>query len=153
MLMAIRRDYARTQKGEVAMSYIDAPRLRPALVACLLVLSGLAWVAPAQAASFGGQAFSAFVNLPGSLLVPGVGPLSIADTGALPSNGGVADATLDGATVPAVLTAETVTAATSGGVTDSGSNQANSLASLANLVVLPGQAAEITASFVQAQTD
>jgi hypothetical protein len=94
------------------MSHIDARRVGLALVACLLVLSGLAWAAPAQAASFGGQAFSAYV------LVPGVGPLSLADTGALPSNGGVSDASLHGAMVSAVLNAETLVAVTTGGVTD-----------------------------------
>ncbi len=129
------------------MKHIEARRVRLALVAGLLVLSGLAWAAPARAASFSGEAYSAYVN------VLGAGPLYVADTGALPSNGGWSGATLEGTAVPGVLNAETLVAATSGGVTDAAVNAANSLTSLANVVVLPGQAAQITASFVQAQAD
>ena len=135
------------------MRYIDARRARLALVAGLLVLSGLAWATPARAASFGGEAYGAYVNLPGSLLVPGVGPLYIADTGALPTGGGWSGAALDGSTLSDVLSAETLVAATSGGVTDTGGNVANSSASLGNVTLLPGQAAAVTASFVQSQTD
>ncbi len=135
------------------MRYIDARRVRLALVAGLLVLSGLAWATPARAASFGGQAYGAYVNLPGSPLGPGVGPVYIADTGALPTSGGWSGATLDGSTLSGVLSAETLVAATSGGVTATGGNVANSSTSLANVALLPGQAAAVTASFVQAQTD
>lgn len=129
------------------MRNIDARCVRLALVAGLLVLSGLAWAAPAHASSFGGQAYSAFVN------VPGAGPLYIADTGALPSDGGWSGAAVEGTAVPGVLSAETLVAATSGALYAIGGDQANSSTSLANVVVLSGQAAQITASFVQAQAD
>ncbi len=129
------------------MRYIDARRARLALVAGLLVLSGLAWATPARAASFGGRAYGAYVNLLGT------GPLYIADTGALPTSGGWSGAALDDSTLSGVLSAETLVAATSGGVTDIGGDVANSSTSLANVALLPGQAAAVTASFVQAQTD
>ncbi len=129
------------------MRNIDARRVRLALVAGLLVLSGLAWATPARAASFGGRAYSAYVN------IPGAGPLYIADTGALPADGGWSGAALEGTAVPGVLNAETLVAATSGALTSTAGDQVNSLTSLANVVVLPGQAAQITASFVQAQAD
>ncbi|MBI4638170.1 MAG: hypothetical protein HY727_17680 [Candidatus Rokubacteria bacterium] len=129
------------------MRNIGARPVRLALVASLLVLSGVAWMAPAHASSFGGRAYSAYVN------VLGAGPLYIADTGALPADGGWSGATLEGTAVPGVLSAETLVAATSGALTSTAGDQVNSLTSLANVVVLPGQAAEITASFVQAQAD
>lgn len=124
-----------------------ARRVGPALAAGLLVLSGLAWAAPARAASFGGRAYSAYLN------VPGTGPLYVADTGALPSDDGWAGATLLGAALPGVLSAETLVAATSGGVDDTVGNTAGSSTSLANVVLLPGQAAQITAALVRAQVD
>ncbi len=135
------------------MRSITPRRTRLALVVGLLVLSGLAWVAPAQASSFGGRAYSAYVYIPWTLLVPGVGPLYLLDTGALPADGGWSGAALMGTSVPNVLNAETLVAATSGALYDTGGNQANSSTSLANVSLLPGQAAAVTASFVQAQTD
>src|SRR5438093_6633255 len=135
------------------MRHNDARRKRLVFVTSLVVLLGLAWAVPARANSFGGQAYSAYVYIPGTLLNPGVGPLYIADTGPLPSDGGWSSATLASNALPGVLTAETLVSATSGALYDTGNNQANSLGSLANVVVLPGQAAQITASFVQAQAD
>lgn len=129
------------------MRYIHTHRVGPALAAGLLVLSGLAWAAPARAASFDGRAYSAYLN------VPGTGPLYVADTGVLPSDEGWAGATLPGAALPGVLSAETLVAATSGGAIETGGNTANSSTSLANIVLLSGQAAQITASLVRAQVD
>jgi hypothetical protein len=120
-----------------------------ALIAALLVSVGPGGVASALAASFGGRAFSAFVNLP-SL---GAGPVYIADTGALSSDGGWAGATLPGTAAPGVLSAETLVAATSGALTDMAGDQVNSSTSLANVVILPGQLAQVSASFVRAQAD
>jgi hypothetical protein len=97
---------------------------------------------PAPAATtFSGRAFAALVNAP-SL---GVGPLVFADTGELPPSGDPQSASLVGATVPGVLSAELLAASTSGA-----DGVATSEASLALLVVLPGQAAQVTASFVRA---
>lgn len=129
------------------MRFIHASRVGPALAAGLLVLSGPLWAAPARAASFDGRAYSAYLN------VLGTGPLYVADTGALPLAAGWAGATLPGTALPGVLSAETLVAATSGGVTDTGSNTADSSTSLANVVLLPGQAAQVTASLVRAQVD
>src|SRR5713101_5869181 len=109
------------------MRKIDARHARLAFIAGLLVLSGLVWVTPARAQTFGGRAYSAYVN------VPGAGPLYMADTGALSSSGGWSGATLIGSAVPSVLSAETLVAATNGGVTDTAADQANSSTSLANV--------------------
>ena len=135
------------------MRHNDARRKRLVFVTSLVVLLGLAWAVPARANSFGGQAYSAYVYIPPTLLTPGVGPLYIADTGPLPADGGWSGATLEGTTLPSVLTAETLVAATSGALYDTGVSQANSSTSLANVVVLPAQPAQITASFTQAQAD
>ncbi len=117
--------------------------------AVVLLLSGLAWLAPAEATTtFSGRAFAAFVN------TALTGPMFLSDTGELPPSGGARnDALLDTrdlhlATLDAVLRAEVLTASTSGG-----SGKAESSASLANVVVLPGHAAQVTASFVRAESE
>ena len=112
----------------------------------LLLVSGVLWVTPAQAQSYSGQAYAAFVNV-------GAGPLYIANTGALPSTGGWLGAEQMGAQVPNVLSAETLVAATSGALTSTSGDQVNSSTSLAGVTVLPGSPAQITASFVRAQAD
>ncbi len=129
------------------MRYIDARRAMPALVAGLLIMAGLGWAAPARAADFGGRAYGAYLNVLGS--APGY----IADTGALSTATGWSGATLPGASVPGVLSAETLVAATSGGVDDVVGDVANSSTSLANVVLLAGSPAGITAALVRSQVD
>lgn len=114
----------------------------------VLVIAGLIGTSPAQAqTSFSGRAFAAFLD------TALTGPMHISDTGQLPPSGGSRDdALLDTrdlnlATLDSVLTAEVLAASTSGA-----SGKAQSSASLANVVVLPGSAAQVTASFVRAET-
>ena len=114
----------------------------------VLVLAGLIGTSPAQAqTTFSGRAFAAFVT------TPLTGPMFISDTGELPPSGGARhDALLDTrdldlAALDSVLTAEVLAASTSGA-----GGEARSSASLANVVVLPGSAAQVTASFVRAET-
>jgi hypothetical protein len=94
--------------------------------------------------TYSGRAFAAFVNVP----TLGVGPLFVSDTGELPPSGGFQSASLASVAVPGVLSAELLVASTSGA-----NGVARSEASLAQLVVLPGQAAQVTASFVRAMSE
>jgi len=116
--------------------------------ACLSLVLGLAWGAPVQAASYGGRAVSALVQLP----VLGSGPIHLVDTGELASGGGWEGAGLLGANVPDVLIADSLVASTSGGLYDTG-DRANSSASLAGVSVFPGKAAQLTASLVRTQVE
>lgn len=118
------------------------PYLRVVSVVVLLLLIGLLENSP-TAATFGGRAIAAFANAP-SLGAPSI---YLADSGTLSPSGGWEAAALLGATVPAVLSAEVLRSATTG-TTDS----AASSTSLANVTVLPGHAAQLTASFVMAET-
>jgi hypothetical protein len=104
---------------------------------------------PAQAqTTFSGRAFAASVS---TFLT---GPIVISDTGQLsPGGGSRSEALLDTrsfglTTVDSVLTAEVLAASTSGA-----SGKAESSASLANVTILPGNQAQVTASLVQAQTE
>ncbi|HEY2930648.1 MAG TPA: choice-of-anchor P family protein [Acidobacteriota bacterium] len=110
------------------------------------VCLGLALVAAcfsvAEAGTYTGRAFGAYVNVP-SL---GAGPLYLTDTGQLPSTGGWEAAGNVTAGVPGVLSANVPNSATS-----AGTGLVNSSSSLAGVVVLAGQAAELTVSFVRAQ--
>ena len=121
---------------------------RVAWMLAALVGAGLVVTTAAQAqTTFSGRAFAAFVD------TALTGPIHVSDTGALPPNGGSRDdALLDTrdlhlTTLDSVLTAEVLAASTSGG-----SGKAESSASLANVVVLPGNPAQVTASFVRAET-
>ena len=123
-------------------------RFAPAAWAFIALITGLVCASPAQAqTTFSGRAFAAFVN------TPLTGPMFISDTGQLSPSGGMReDALLDTrdlglATLNSVLTAEVLAASTSG----AGGN-ADSSASLANVVVLPGNAAQVTASFVRSES-
>jgi hypothetical protein len=123
-------------------------RFAPAACALIALITGLVCASPAHAqTTFSGRAFAAFVS------TPLTGPMFISDTGQLPPSGGARDdALLDTrdlglATLNSVLTAEVLAASTSGA-----SGEADSSASLANVVVLPGNAAQVTASFVQAES-
>ncbi len=120
-----------------------------ALTLSVLMVAGLIAASPAQAqTTFSGRAFAAFVN---TFLT---GPIVISDTGQLsPSGGFRSDALLDTrdlglTTLDNLLTAEVLAASTSGA-----SGKAESSASLANVVVLPGSGAQVTASLVRAQTE
>ena len=123
-------------------------RFAPAAWVLFVLVTGLVCASPAQAqTTFSGRAFAAFVS------TALTGPLFISDTGQLPPTGGARDdALLDTrdlqlATLNSVLTAEVLAASTSGA-----SGKADSSASLANVVVLPGNAAQVTASFVRADS-
>ena len=117
-----------------------------ALVALVATMTGAA--AAQTTTTFSGRAFAAFVNT--SL----TGPLTISDTGELPAEGGVQSAALLDTTAlnqPAldnVLRAQVLLASTSGA-----SGKAQSSASLADVVVLPGQPAQLTASFLRTESD
>lgn len=113
--------------------------------ACLSLIFGLAWSSPAQAHTTA-RAFVAFVNAP----TLGAGPLYLADTGELSPAGGWEGAGFLSAEVAGVLSATVLNAATMG-ARDYTSGHANSSSSLADVVVLPGHAAQLTASFVRAQ--
>src|SRR2546422_4409233 len=87
------------------------PYLRLASAACLMLIFGLAWSLPAQAQTFGGRAFAAYVNVP----TLGAGPLYLADTGQVPPSGGVQSADLLGAQVPSALIGDVLNSAAVGG--------------------------------------
>jgi len=113
------------------------------LLTGLLLSSGPAWVTPAGAGTVGGRACSAMVNAP----LLGVAPTFLADTGDSVTPGGSGSDLLEAA-LPGVLGANVLTATTS---VETG--YATSSASLADVIVLQGQPAELTASFVRAQAD
>src|SRR3989441_11397456 len=114
-------------------------------LACLLLIFGIAWASPAQAdVTYSGRAFAAFVNVP----TLGVGQTYVSDTGELPPSGGFQSADFATVGAPGVLNATLLSASTSGA-----NGVAHSRASLADLVVLPGNAAQVTASFVQAESE
>jgi hypothetical protein len=121
---------------------------RFARAACLGLFAGLIWNPPAEAHTVQGRAFAAFVNAP----TLGAGPFYLVDSGELSPNGGWEGAGLLSAQVPNVLAASVLNSASSGTVsTDSG--QANSSASLADVTVLPGHVARLSASFVRSQVE
>jgi hypothetical protein len=91
--------------------------------------------------TYSGRAYAAYVN------TAVTGPITLSDTGSLPSSGGVLGNSLLSANVPGVLAADVLVASTSGS-----SGTANSSASLANVTVLPGHAAELRVSFVRSET-
>src|SRR2546427_12724509 len=78
--------------------------------ACLLLIFGFAWAAPAQAdITYSGRAFAAFVNVP----TLSVGPQFISDTGELPPSGGVKSAECATLGVPGAWSAKLLCASTS----------------------------------------
>ncbi len=114
-------------------------------LACLLLIFGIAWASPAQAVvTYSGRAFAVFLNVP----TLGVGPTTVSDTGELPPSGGFQSADFATVGAPGVLNASLLVASTSGA-----NGVARSRASLVDLVVLPGNAAQVTASFVQAESE
>src|SRR3989454_6095041 len=140
---------------------------------CLLLILGVAWGSPAWPAppsskpgggppdqtattsgtstatagvTYSGRAFGAFVNV--NLLGLVVGPETLSDTGPLPPSGGLLTNQLETVSVPGVLSATLMPTMTSGA-----NGVARSEASLAELMVLPGNAAQVTASFVRAESE
>ncbi len=95
---------------------------------------------------YSGQAFGAFVNV--NLLGLVVGPETLSDTGPLPPSGGLQTNQLETVAIPGVLSATLMSTMTSGA-----NGVARSEASLADLSVLPGSAAAVTASFVRAESE
>lgn len=128
---------------------ILAPYLRLAHAVCLVIGLGVVGVLPVQAASFGGRAYSAFVNVPNS----GTGPVYMTDTGALASIGGWEGAGAPSLSVPNVLSANVPVAATSGDRYQGLGDKSNSSSSLADVAVLPGGPAAVNASFVRTETE
>jgi len=113
-------------------------------MAFVVVVALGGWTSPLQAqVTYSGRAFAAFVNLP----TLGFGPRYISDTGELPSQGGSLSAQLVGVEVPGVLNASLLVARTSGA-----NGVARSSASLVEAGLFPGQAAQVTAKFVGAQS-
>ncbi len=96
--------------------------------------------------TYSGRAFGAFVNV--NLLGLVVGPETLSDTGELPPSGGLQTNQLETVTIPGVLSATLMATMTSGA-----NGVARSEASLADLSVLPGSAAAVTASFVRAESE
>src|SRR3989475_2796746 len=142
-------------------------------LACLLLILGVGWGSPAWPAPpsnkpgggppgqatttsgtstatsgvmYSGQAFGAFVNV--NLLGLVVGPETLSDTGELPPSGGLQTNQLETVTIPGVLSATLMSTMTSGA-----NGVARSEASLADLSVLPGNPAAVTASFVRAASE
>lgn len=125
-----------THMGTIGRARVPAIGLL--LVACLTI------AAEASTQSYSGRAFGARVKLGG--LVPVT--LMFSDTGNLPAGGGSLSATLLQIALAGTLTSNTVTANTSGG-----SGLAESRASVEDVVILPGQAAEVTAEVVRASSE
>lgn len=114
-------------------------------IATLLLIFGAAWDSPVQAeVTYSGRAFGAFVDVP----TLGIGETHVSDTGELPPSGGFKSAELTTVEIPGVLTAKLLVASTSGA-----NGVARSAASLTELVVLPGHGAQVTASFVRAESE
>src|SRR5213594_2021337 len=146
-------------------------------LACVLLILGVAWGSPAHAVkpsggppgqadggppgqatttagtstttagvTYSGRAFGAFLNV--NLLGLVVGPETLSDTGELPPSGGLQTNQLETVSIPGVLSATLMATMTSGA-----NGVARSEASLADLSVLPGSAAAVTASFVRAESE
>ncbi|HEV8702636.1 MAG TPA: choice-of-anchor P family protein [Candidatus Polarisedimenticolia bacterium] len=113
----------------------------------ILLAAGLLATTLAGSGASGGRASGAFANAP----LLGVSPIFVADTGevlTLSDMAGGEGADLHDASVPGVLSAKVLTATTS---VEPGI--ATSSTSIADVVVLAGQPAELTAAFVRAQAD
>src|SRR2546422_4633629 len=146
-------------------------------LACVLLILGVAWGPPAHAVkpsggppgqadggppgqatttagtstttagvTYSGRAFGAFLNV--NLLGLVVGPETLSDTGELPPSGGLQTNQLETVSIPGVLSATIMLTMTSGA-----NGVARSEASLAGLMLLPGNAAAVTASFVRAESE
>ena|SRR5438445_5241808 len=115
-------------------------------LACLLLILGVAWASSAQAdVTYSGRAFGAFVNVN---LLGVTGQETLSDTGELPPSGGLQTNQLETVSIPGVLSATIMPTMTSGA-----NGVARSEASLAGLMLLPGNAAAVTASFVRAESE
>src|SRR3989442_6802789 len=96
------------RKGGTMKSTTQRPCMRLACAACFLLIFALAWSSPAQARTFGGQAFAAYLNVPSV----GAGPLSLADTGQLLPFGGRQRAGLLAVHVPTALSGQVLNSST-----------------------------------------
>jgi hypothetical protein len=111
----------------------------------LLLIGCLAITAQARAdVAYSGRAFGAHVKLVSPLPTQ----LMFSDTGPLPSTGGSLSATLLEIALAGTLSSHTITASTSGAA-----GQAQSSASQEDVVVLPGESAEVTAQVVRASSE
>ena len=128
-----------TMNERVLRTWLSAALFIPLLAST----TGSPQPASPPAMTFSGRAFAAFVNLP----TLRVGPLTFSDTGELGSNGGFRSNALLTANVPNIITAEVLTASTRGA-----NGVAESMASLADVVVLPGTGLQLTASLLRAQS-
>jgi hypothetical protein len=131
------------------MSRYVRPKCFRVLSQASLVLLAVGLLATTSAGSggSGGRASGAFANAP----LLGVAPTYVVDTGdimTLSDMTGGEGADLPDASVPGVLNAKVLTATTS---VEPG--LATSSTSIADVVVLQGQPAELTAAFVRAQAD
>jgi hypothetical protein len=115
-----------------------------ALATAVLVACGLAWSAGPGAATPGGHACGVYLNAPRL----GIAPTVLADTGEPIADPGGQGADLHEADVPGILEGRALTATTS---TDTG--VATSATSIADVTLLPGHPAMLTAAFVRAQAD
>jgi len=113
----------------------------------MLLTGGLLATASASSGGSGGRAAGAFANAP----LLGVSPTFVVDTGevmTLSNLSGGEGVDLPDASVPGILNAKVLTA-----TTDVEPGLATSSTSIADVVVLAGQPAELTAAFVRAQAD
>lgn len=112
-------------------------------VSLIAVLATAAFLpAAAEGRSYGGRAFSAYVDAP----TLGTSAIYLSDTGSLWPEGGWEGAGSLRGDIPGVISSSVLNATTSGG-----DGTANSAASLADVVVFGGQPAELKASFVLAE--
>src|SRR5713226_9867536 len=119
-------------------------------LACLLLIFGVGWTTPAPTpapagVTYSGRAFGAFVNVN---LLGVAGQETLSDTGELPPSGGLQTNQMETVSIPGVLSATLMPTMTSGA-----NGVARSEASLADLLLLPGNTAAVTASFVRAESE
>ena len=113
--------------------------------AFVTVASLAGWCSTAQAqVTYSGRAFAAYLNAP----ILELGPQYVSDTGELPPQGGSQSAELAGVRIPGALNVALLVARTSGA-----NDLAQSSAAMADAAVLPGNAAQVTASFVGAESE
>lgn len=119
--------------------------LRFSYMACIILIFGFSWSSTAQAATtYSGRAFAALVDI----TTMGIGPVYISDTGELNSNGEPKSNSLLNIQLDKALSAEVLVASSSGA-----NDKAASSASLANVSILPGHTAQLTASFVRSESE
>jgi len=131
------------------MSRCLRPKFRRVLYHASLILltAGLLATTSAGSGGSGGRASGAFANAP----LLGVSPTFVVDTGEVMTQSNLSGGEgvdLADASVPGILNAKVLTA-----TTDVEPGLATSSTSIADVVVLAGKPAELTAAFVRAQAD